>query len=172
MSLTSAMATLKILVISSVRMTRSISVFRYRCDGRRWIIRGEMLYQASIDLVHNPNSLGDSMNFMMDASRSRAWLVLAIGGALLFRGLLVLGLDNKRLYRYSERATRRERRNGFAVDDTNVRGGSGGGDSGSANPTLAKACKVSPCVSHLSHPPTFHVYRPLRRFPAPRFLDH
>ncbi|CAL5442506.1 unnamed protein product [Camellia sinensis] len=60
--------------------------------------------------------------------------------------------------------------NGVAMDDTDVRGGCRGCDCDSSNHTFSKARQVSPRLSHLSHPPTFLVHRPLLCFPAPRYL--
>lgn len=54
------------------------------------------------------------------------------------------------------------------MDDTDVRGGSGGSRSASTDYSISKACQVSPRVSRLSHPPTFHVRRSFLGFPAPR----
>ena len=66
----------------------------------RWqIVRGEMLYQADVILVHNPNLFDDLVYLKVEPSRSGAWLAFSIECALLSKGLLVFGLDIKRLRR-------------------------------------------------------------------------
>ena len=57
-----------------------------------WIACGEVLYEASIDFIHDSDLLDSSMHLMMNALKIGVWLVFIIRCAMFFRGLLALGI--------------------------------------------------------------------------------
>lgn len=73
--------------------------------------------------------------------------------------------------------TRRERErapkngNGASMDDTDLRGGSGGRSGHSVNSSLPQTSQESLRIVDLAHTPTLPLHRSLRRFPAPRYVS-
>ncbi|GFZ17734.1 hypothetical protein Acr_26g0010040 [Actinidia rufa] len=67
MCLTSALATLRVVATRSVRTARSVNFFLCRGYGKRLVVHGEMLYQAGIVLIHDPNMLDDPMHLTVEA---------------------------------------------------------------------------------------------------------
>ena len=58
------------------RSARSLDIRNGRCGRRWWIGCGEMLYQASVILVHDSHLLGYTMYLTMKTLKT--WLLLAI----------------------------------------------------------------------------------------------